>query len=103
MVQLLSEEAAAQYRALPAATKLNLAVDGMASVLTAAGRYPNLVDIPGSEWTVKPRTDSRIIPHRFAEQWVDVETKNMNEPGYLKTYVQVRAQLKKALAADAKP
>jgi hypothetical protein len=103
MVQLLSEEAATQYQALPAATKLNLAVDGMASVLTAAGRYPDLVDIPRPDWTAKPRTDSRGIPNRFAEQWVDVETKNLNEPGYLKTYVEVRAKLRKALAPDAAP
>ncbi len=89
IVRVLAQPAIAEYRRLPAATRRELAVDGIASVITAAKFNPK-VSIP--EW---------MDPNRLANEWVGMDTANMTQSGYVKTYLDVKSQVENALAADA--
>ena len=65
--------------------------DSIASALTASEYYPD-IDIPrGTNAT------------RFNDQWVEMKISNMTQPGYVKAYLDVKAQVTKALADDTKP
>ncbi len=91
IVRVLAQPAIAEYQRLPAATRRQLAVDGIASVITAA-KFNLNVSIPQF-------TDL----NRLANEWVSMDTANMTQGGYAKTYLDVKAQVESALAADAKP
>ena len=91
IVKALTQPALAEYRRIPAATRREVAVDSIASVLTA-NKFYSKIEIPRGTNTA-----------RFSNQWVDMKTSDMTRPGYLKAYLEVRAQVTKALADDAKP
>ena len=91
IVRVLSEPAIEAYRRVPAATRRELAVDSIASVLTAAKFNPK-VAIPRASDV-----------ERFSREWIDMATAGMKQPGYLKTYLEVRAQVRKAMTDEPKP
>ena len=91
IVRVLAEPAIKEYQRVPAATRREMAIDSIASVITAAKFNPK-VAIPRSREA-----------ERFGREWVDMPTAGMKQPGYLKTYLEVRAQVRKAMADDPKP
>ena len=95
MVKLLSQEAALDYQKLSASTKRLIAIDGMASVLTAAGLYPGKVGIP------KLNAKGNIDTERFSREWTSLRTEKLNSPGYVRKFIEVRNQLRNELGDGA--